>query len=69
MQWFHWTAKTATVPVKALLSPLGAYLILDTPRGGLIREGGLFKQLDEKDIYDSFISLLPHILQIQHTIL
>ena len=31
--------------------------------------GGLFKQLDEKDIYDSFINLLPHILRIQHTIL
>ena len=36
---------------------------------GLIREGGLFKKLDEEDIYDSFISLLPHILQIQDAIL
>ena len=37
--------------VKALLSPRGTYLILDTPEGGLL-EGGLFKTLDEKDIYD-----------------
>ena len=36
---------------------------------GLIREGGLFKKLDEEDIYDSFTSLLPHILRIQLTIL
>ena len=47
---------------------------MDTPDGGLlekglIREEGLFRKLDEEDIYDSFISLLPHILQIQHTIL
>ena len=38
-------------------------------KGGLLREWGLFRKLDEKDIYDSFISLLPHILQFQHTIL
>ena len=49
--------------VKAILSPRGAYLILDTP------EGGLFTMLDKKFIYDSFISLLPNILQIQYTIL
>ena len=55
--------------VKALSSPRGTYLMLDTPQGGLIREEGLFKKLDEKDIYDSLISLLPHILEIQHTIL
>ena len=36
---------------------------------GVIREGGLFKKLDDSDIYDSFISLLPNILRIQHTIL
>ena len=57
---------------KSVLSPLGAYLHF---RGGLIREGGflergcLFKTLDEEDIYDSFTSLLPHILRIQDAIL
>ena len=54
---------------KSSIKPRGPYLILETPRGGLIREGGLFKKLGEKDIYDSFISHLPHILQIQHKIL
>ena len=38
-------------------------------RGGLIREGDLFKKLDKEDVHDSFISLLPHILLIQHTTL
>ena len=52
---------------KSSIKPPGAYLILDIPEGGLlerglIRKGGLFKKLDEKDIYVSFISLLPHIL-------
>ena len=28
---------------------------------GLIREWGLFKELNDKDIYYSFSSLLPHI--------
>ena len=47
---------------------------MDNPKGGLlqrelVREGGLLKKLDEEDIYDSFISLLPHILQIQDAIL
>ena len=59
--------------VKALLSAQGAYSTLDTPEGGLlerglIREGGLFKKLDEKDLHDSIISFLLHILQIPHTI-
>ena len=51
------------ITIKALLGSRGAYLILDTP------EGGLFKNLDEEDIYDSFISLLTHILRIQDAIL
>ena len=59
---------------KSSIKPPWAYSILGTPEGGLlrgrhIREGGLFKKLDEKDIYDSFISLLPHVMRIQHTIL
>ena len=59
---------------KSSIKPPGAYLILGTPEGGLLEKGaysrgGLFKKLDEKDTYGSFISLLPHILQIQHTIL
>ena len=29
-------------------------------------EGGLFEKLDGEDIYDRFISLLPHNLQIQN---
>ena len=53
---------------KSSIKPPGCLFDLDTP-GGLIREGGLFKKLDEKDIYDSFISLLQHILQIEYTIL
>ena len=47
--------------VKAVLSPLGAYVILDTP------EVALFTKSNDKDIYDSFSVLLPHILWIQHT--
>ena len=54
--------------IKALRG--GAYLILDIPKEGLaerglIRQEGLFKTLDEKDIYDSFITLLPHICGIK----
>ena len=62
------------VTVKALLSPRGAYLILDLPEGGLNREGGLlergglFTKSSEKDIFGSFSVLLFHILRIQHTI-
>ena len=50
--------------VKTLLSPQGgAYLFLDSPEGNLLeRGGGLFKKLDENEIYDSFINLLPHVL-------
>ena len=33
------------------------------------RRGGLLKKQNEKDIFYSFISLLPHTLRIQHTIL
>ena len=58
-----------SLTVKALSSPRGGLFNFGHSRGGLIREGSLFKKLDEKDIYDSFISLLPHILQFQHTIL
>ena len=29
----------------------------------------LFKEFDEKDLYDCFISLVSHILRIQHTTL
>ena len=60
--------------VKALLSPRGAYLILDLPegglnrKGGLLERGGLFTKSSEKDIFGSFSVLLFHILQIQHTI-
>ena len=36
--------------------PGGAYLILDLPEGGLIREGGLFTKLCDKDkLFSSFI--------------
>ena len=60
--------------VKALLSPRGAYLILDAPEGGLIdrgliREGGLFTKSSDKDIFGSFSVLIPHVLRTQHTIL
>ena len=54
--------------LKALLSPRGAYLILDLPEGGLNREGGLFTKSSEKDIFGSFSVPLFHILRIQHTI-
>ena len=60
--------------VKALLSPRGAYLILDLPEGGLNREGGLlergglFTKSSEKDIFGSFSVPLFHILRIQYTI-
>ena len=56
------------VTVKALLSPRGAYLILDLPEGGLLERGGLFTKSSEKDIFGSFSVLLFHILRIQHTI-
>ena len=48
---------------KSSIKPPGTYLISDTP------EAGIFKKLDKEDIYDSFIILLPHILQIQDAIL
>ena len=54
--------------VKALLSHKGLIQFWTLQRGAYQR-GGLIQKLDEKDIYDSFTSLLPHILQIQHTIL
>ena len=60
--------------VKALLSPRGAYLILDLPEGGLNRDGGLlerrglFTKSSEKDIFGSFSVPLFHILRIQYTI-
>ena len=48
--------------VKALFKPPGGLLYFGNSRGGLIGEKGLlemglFKMLDEEDIYDSFISL------------
>ena len=43
---FHNFAKENTV--KALLSPRGAFLISGPKRGGLIREGGLIKQIPLK---------------------
>ena len=60
--------------VKALLSPQCVYLIMDAPEGGLIergliRERGLFTKSDDKDIFDSFSGVAPHILRNQHTIL
>ena len=65
-------AKRSTV--KALLSPRGAYLILNLPEeglnreGGLLERGGLFTKSSEKDIFGSFSVPLFPILRIQHTI-
>ena len=33
------------ITVEALLSPWGAYLILDTPEGGLLERGGLIQNV------------------------
>ena len=54
---------------KSSIRPLRGLFDFGHSRGGLIKEGGLFKALDEMGLYDSFISLLPHILQIQDAIL
>ena len=54
--------------VKALLSSRGAYLTLDSPEGANQR-GEVIQKLGEEDIFDSFISRLPHILQTQDGIL
>ena len=55
LRWFDWVGYAYPMilrflfllifvnTVKALLSPWGAYLILDTPQGGLIREGAYSK--------------------------
>ena len=64
-----------TFTVNALLSPRGVYLILDLPEEGgsiergLIREGGFFTKLCDKDIFGCFSVLLSHILHNQHTVL
>ena len=57
------------ITVKALLSPQGGFFDFGDSRGGLIREGGLFKKLNEEDICGSFINFLPHMLLIQDAIL
>ena len=49
---------------KSSIKPMGGLINFGHSRGGLIREGGLFKKLGTEDIDDSFIRLLPHILQI-----
>ena len=61
--------------VKALLSRMGAYLISDLPKEGLIERGAYYKGLinkikySSKDIFGSFSVLLFHIMRNQHTIL
>ena len=57
------------ITAKALLSPPRGLFNFGHSRGGLLEREGLFKKLDEEDIYDSFTSLLPHILRIQDAIL
>ena len=54
---------------KAPSPPPGGAFSLWMLQRCVIREGDLFKKLDDKDINDSFISLLSHISRIQHTIL
>ena len=54
---------------KSTIKPQGGLFNFGHSRGGLIREGGLFKTLDAEEIYDSFISLLPHILRVQDAVL
>ena len=59
---------------KGSIKPPGAYIISDTPEGGLIergliREGGLFTKSNDMDTNDGFSVHLLHILRIQHTIL
>ena len=59
---------------KSSIKPLGLIQFCTLQRGAyergeLFRKGGLFKKLDEEDIYDYFISLLTRILRIQDAIL
>ena len=54
--------------IKALLSPQGVYLILDTSEGGLLERGNLFTKSSDRDIFGNFSVLLSHILWNQHTI-
>ena len=42
---------------KGSIKPPGGLFDFVYTRGGLIRDGLLFKNLDEEDIYDSFIGL------------
>ena len=58
-----------SVYLKSSIKPPQGLFKFGHSRGGLIREGGFFKKLDQKDIYDSFIGLLPHILRSQDAIL
>ena len=53
---------------KSSIKPPGGLYNFGHSRWGPTTEWGLFKKLDEKDIYDRFISLLPHILRIQDAI-
>ena len=51
-----------------------AYSFWDTPEGSSkevwsITEGSLFAKSDNKDIYDSLLVPLRHVLRVQHTIL
>ena len=81
MQLSYSVSRRISLTVKALLSPQGAYLILDTlegdvkerrlirERGGLLeREGGLFTKSTEKNVHDSSLASLGHTLRIEHTI-
>ena len=67
--------KSHNVCGKSSIEPRGgAYLNLETLERGLIRKGlnrkgGLFTKSNEREIYDRFSVLIPHILHIQHTIL
>ena len=55
---------------KSSIKPRGGGLFnFGHSKGSLLERGAYSKKLDEKDIYGSFISLLPHILRIQHTTL
>ena len=48
--------------VKNSMRPPGAYFILETA------ERSFFTKSNRKDVYKSSSVLLPHILQVQHTI-
>ena len=49
-----------------LIQPPGAFLLSEIPEGEVKKIGGLFKNSNDKDVYDSLLVLLPHILQHQY---